>query len=114
MAAPRDTDLSRGILSGWTLSQIDLAGANFAVERASGRVATVATDAVKFVCQISVGDKSSIFCSWKERGSTTNRLELNTWTRVRNHRSSEMVTQGVFTYVAVTKEGRPHSFDDEV
>jgi acyl-CoA thioesterase YciA len=42
IAMPRDANPSGDIFGGSTLSQMDLAGATFAVEQAGGRVATVA------------------------------------------------------------------------
>jgi len=112
IAMPRDANPSGDIFGGWTLSQMDLAGATFAVERAGGRVATVAIDAMKFLHPISVGDEVSCFCSWKDEGSTSIRVKVETWTRVRGGREAEKVTEGIFTYVAVTEEGRPRRLDD--
>ena len=47
VAMPRDANPSGDIFGGWTVSQMDLAGATFAVRRSGGRVATVAIDAMR-------------------------------------------------------------------
>jgi acyl-CoA thioesterase YciA len=86
---------------------MDLAGAMFAVERASGRVATIAIDAMKFLRPIAVGDEVSCFCSWVDEGSTSIKVKVETWTRTRGGQEAEKVTEGIFTYVAVTEQGRP-------
>jgi acyl-CoA thioesterase YciA len=112
IAMPRDTNPNGDIFGGWTLSQMDLAGANFAIERAGGRVATVAVDAMKFLHPVSVGDEVSCFCSWEDEGSTSIRVKVETWTRVRGGKDAEKVTEGIFTYVAVTEEGRPRPLDN--
>jgi acyl-CoA thioesterase YciA len=113
IAMPRDANPSGQIFGGWTLSQMDLAGATFAVERATGPVATVAIDAMRFLRPISVGDDVSCFCSWEDEGSTSIKVKVETWTRVRATGEAEKVTEGVFTYVAMTKEGQPRGLDDE-
>jgi acyl-CoA thioesterase YciA len=86
---------------------MDLAGATFAVERAGGRVATIAIDAMKFLRPIAVGDEVSCFCSRVDEGPTSIEVKVETWTRTRGGQEAEKVTEGIFTYVAVTDEGRP-------
>jgi acyl-CoA thioesterase YciA len=113
IAMPRDANPSGQIFGGWTLSQMDLAGATFAVERASGPVATVAIEAMRFLRPISVGDDVSCFCSWEDEGSTSIKVKVETWTRLRGTTDAEKVTEGVFTYVAMTKQGQPRGLDDE-
>lgn len=76
IAMPRDANPSGDIFGGWTLSQMDLAGATFAVERAGGRVATVAIDAMKFLHPITVGDQVSCFCSWAGEGATSIKVKV--------------------------------------
>src|SRR4051812_49928322 len=57
IAMPRDANASGDIFGGWTLSQMDLAGAGFAAERAQGRVATIAIEAMRFLRPVLVGDE---------------------------------------------------------
>jgi acyl-CoA thioesterase YciA len=92
---------------------MDLAGATFALERAGGRVATVAIDAMKFLHPIAVGDEVSCFCSWEDEGSTSIKVKVETWTRSRHGNGAQKVTEGIFTYVAITEEGRPRRLHDE-
>jgi acyl-CoA thioesterase YciA len=113
IAMPRDANPSGHIFGGWTLSQMDLAGATFAVERADGPVATVAIDAMRFLRPIAVGDEVSCFCSWEDEGSKSIKVRVETWTRVRGSKQAEKVTQGTFTYVAMTHDGQPRALDDE-
>ena len=46
IAMPRDTNANGDIFGGWVLSQMDQAGGIAAVERARGRVVTIAVDAM--------------------------------------------------------------------
>ena len=59
IAMPRDTNAGGAIFGGWTLSQMDLACGNFAAERAGGRVATIAIEAMRFLRPVAVGDEVS-------------------------------------------------------
>jgi acyl-CoA thioesterase YciA len=62
---------------------------------------------MKFLRPIAVGDEVSCFCSRVDEGSTSIEVKVETWTRTRGGQEAEKVTEGIFTYVAVTDEGRP-------
>ena len=113
IAMPRDANPNGDIFGGWTLSQMDLAGATFAAERAGGRVATVSIDAMKFLHPISVGDEVSCFCFHEDEGAASVKVRIETWTRSRGGKNPEQVTTGVFTYVAVGEDGKPRRLDDQ-
>jgi acyl-CoA thioesterase YciA len=113
IAMPRDANPSGDIFGGWTLSQMDLAGAVFAAERAGGRVATVSIDAMKFLHPISVGDEVSCFCFGEAESAVSVRVRIETWTRIRGGRNPEKVTEGVFTYVALDENGKLRRLEDQ-
>lgn len=113
IAMPRDANPTGDIFGGWTLSQMDLAGATFAAERAGGRVATVAVEAMKFLHPIRVGDEVSCFCASDDEGATSIKVKIETWTRSFGGKNAEKVTEGVFTYVAMTGDGHIRRLDDQ-
>jgi acyl-CoA thioesterase YciA len=113
IAMPRDANPSGDIFGGWTLSQMDLAGATFAAELAGGRVATVSIDAMKFLHPISVGDEVSCFCFAEEEGKASVAVKVETWTRCRGGKDPEKVTEGVFTYVALDENGKPRALHSD-
>ena len=113
IAMPRDANPAGDIFGGWTLSQMDLAGAAFAADRAGGRVATVAIEAMKFLRPIAVGDEVSCFCSAEEEGAASVRVKIETWTRSRGGKDAEKVTEGIFTFVALTDDGKPRRLHEE-
>ena len=113
IAMPRDANPAGDIFGGWTLSQMDLAGATFAAERAGGRVATVAVEAMKFLRPIAVGDEVSCFCSAAEERTASVKVKIETWTRSRGGKDAEKVTEGIFTFVAVTEDGKPRPLDKD-
>ena len=56
IAMPADANVAGDIFGGWVLSQMDIAAGICAGQRAQGRVATIAVDAMKFIRPVSVGD----------------------------------------------------------
>ncbi len=111
IAMPRDTNASGAIFGGWTLSQMDLAGGNFAAQKAQGRVATVSIEAMRFLRPVAVGDAVSCYCSLGHKGGTSVAVRIETWARDRAGSDPEKVTEGVFTYVALDEHGKPRELD---
>ncbi len=107
VAMPRDTNASGAIFGGWTLSQMDLAGGTFAAHQAKGRVATVSVEAMRFLRPVAVGDEVSCYCVLEHKGGTLVAVKIETWARDRAGSAPEKVTEGVFTYVALDKDGKP-------
>src|SRR4028118_1228714 len=89
IAMPRDANPAGAIFGGWTLSQMDLAGATFAAERAGGRVATASVDAMKFLHPVAGGDEVSCFCTEEKRSSASIKVRIETWTRSRGGKEAE-------------------------
>jgi acyl-CoA thioesterase YciA len=113
IAMPADTNPNGDIFGGWLLSQMDLAGGSFASQRAKGRVATVAVEAMTFHQPVNVGDEVSCYCEMQRVGRTSMTIKVETWTRKREGSSRAKVTQGVFTYVAIGLDRRPRPVDGE-
>ena len=107
LAMPADTNPSGDIFGGWIMAQMDIAGGIVAGQRAQGRVATVAVNAMEFHQPVYVGDLASCYADVTRvgRSSITVRVE----TIVRRHRTGESVkvTEGTFVYVALDADGKP-------
>lgn len=101
LAMPADTNPAGDIFGGWLLSQMDIGGATVAIARADGRVATIAVDAMTFVKPVFVGDIVSVHGIIEKVGRTSIRVRVQAWARRNRGNYEELVTQGVFTYVAV-------------
>ena len=112
IAMPRDTNSSGDMFGGWTLSQMDLAGATFAARRSGGRVATVSIDAMKFLRPIKVGDDVSCYCSMENESDHSIAVKIETWAANREGEEAEKVTEGIFTYVALDDNGKPRTLAD--
>jgi acyl-CoA thioesterase YciA len=109
---PRDANPSGDIFGGWTVSQMDLAGATFAAKQAKGRVATVSIEAMEFLRPVSVGDEVSCYCSLVKAGETSLTVKIETWASARTGADEpEKVTEGTFTFVAIDEHGEPRRLE---
>src|SRR5271167_2678728 len=107
LAMPADTNPSGDLFGGWVLSQMDIAGGIFAGQRAEGRVATIAIDAMKFIRPVFVGDVMCVYCELQRDGRTSVAIHLEAWALRGRLGKRVKVTEGLFTYVAIDSEGRP-------
>jgi len=107
IAMPANANTGGAIFGGWTLSQMDLAGATFAARHTQCRVATIGIEAMRFLRPIEVGDEVSCYCTLQHAGETSVAVKIETWTRERDGTNAEKVTDAVFTYVALDQAGKP-------
>ncbi|SEE81460.1 acyl-CoA thioesterase YciA [Rhizobiales bacterium GAS191] len=107
IAMPRDANANGDIFGGWLLAQMDLAGAVIAHERAYGRTATVAIEALSFLAPVRIGDTVSCYAELVRTGRSSMRVKIETFVRRHGDLSVVKVTEGLFTYVAIDTEGRP-------
>jgi acyl-CoA thioesterase YciA len=105
VAMPADVNGAGDIFGGWVLSQMDIAGGIVAAERAGGRVATVAVEAMKFIRPVKVSDILCIFGEVERVGTTSVAVRLDAWVVRGQGSTNEKVTEGVFTFVALDFEG---------
>ncbi len=107
LAMPADANPSGDIFGGWVLSQMDIAGGIAAAQRARGRVATVAVDAMTFHLPVYVGDVLCVYTEITAVGRTSITVELEAWALRRSSGERVRVTEGRFVFVALDKTGRP-------
>jgi acyl-CoA thioesterase YciA len=107
IAMPADANPDGDIFGGWVLSQMDLAGGTLARQRAKGRVATVAVDAMTFLLPVHVGDDVSCYAHIAKVGRTSLTVRIETWAQRREGGPKVKVTEGVFVYVAIGENRKP-------
>ena len=107
LAMPADANPSGDIFGGWVLSQMDIAAAICAGQRAQGRVATVAIEALKFIRPVSVGDVLCVYSEIRKVGRTSMSIHLEAWVLKNRIGERVKVTDAIFTYVALDEAGRP-------
>lgn len=106
-AMPADANPSGDIFGGWLMGLMDLAAGNAAGRRARGRVATIAVDGMKFHRPVVVGDEVSIYACIASVGRTSMRIEVEAWRRERSEDEMFLVTEAVFTFVAIDEARKP-------
>jgi acyl-CoA thioesterase YciA len=107
IAMPADTNANGDIFGGWVLSRMDQAGGIKGVERAQGRVVTIAIDAMTFIRPVRVGDVLEVFTEVGQIGRTSMKIHIEAWARRFQTRLREKVTEGTFTFVAISEDGTP-------
>lgn len=107
IAMPADTNPAGDIFGGWLMSQMDLAAGNAAAHRARGRCATISVDKMTFHTPVRVGDEVSVYALLLSVGRTSMRFAVEAWRRSRDSDTIVMVTEAIFTFVALDSDGRP-------
>jgi len=111
LAMPADTNPAGDIFGGWLLAQMDIAGGIAAARRARGRVATVALEGMAFHRPVLVGDVVSCYADVVRIGRTSLTVRVEVEVEDRTGGEAVKVTEGLFTYVAIDANGRPHPVD---
>src|SRR5262245_53929757 len=107
IAMPADANPDGDIFGGWVLSQMDLAGGIVARQRAKGRVATVAVNAMTFLLPVFVSDDVACNARIDKIGRTSITVHIETWAQRRDGGPKVKVTEGAFVYVAIGENRKP-------
>lgn len=109
-AMPADTNSAGTIFGGWIMSQVDIAGSIAALERARGRVVTVAVNSFEFHQPVFVGDLISCYAEVIKVGRTSITVKVEVYAQ-RNPGNPETikVTEAELTYVALDENRKPRS-----
>ena len=114
LAMPADANPHGDIFGGWLISQMDIAGGVTANARAHGRVATVAVTGFTFHKPVLVGDVVCCYADIQKIGKTSITIGIEAWALRRDEtRDRIKVTEGVFTFVAIDKDGKPRPVPPE-
>lgn len=107
IAMPADTNANGDIFGGWVMSRMDQAGGIAGVERACGRVVTVAVEAMNFLAPMKVGDVLCVYTEVVKVGRTSMKIEIEAWAQRFMTAKRDKVTDALFTFVAVDDSGKP-------
>lgn len=107
IAMPANTNPNGDIFGGWVVSQMDLAAMTFAKQCTKNRVTTVAIDAMSFIAPVRVGDAVCCYGEVIKKGRTSVKIRIETWAIGENEEQRRQVTEGIFVYVSIDKNGQP-------
>lgn len=115
LAMPSDTNANGDIFGGWIMSQMDMGGAILAKELAQGRVVTVSVDRMSFLRPVAVGDVVCCYGKCVKVGRTSMQVKVEVWIKkvADGSRDRYCVTEALFTFVAIDKNGRPREIPRE-
>ncbi len=115
LAMPKDANPRGDVFGGWILSQMDIAGGLMASEVAQGRTVTVTVEQILFQRPVSVGDTICVHAKLLKVGRTSMDIKLEVWARDlmgAYEAERQLVTEGVFRYVAIDADGTPRMVPD--
>ena len=107
LAMPADTNQNGDIFGGWLLSQMVIAGGIYVGKSLRLRSVTVAIEAMTFRKPVYVGDVVSVYTDTVRVGRTSVTVRVEAWVSRSNDAQMILVTDGMFTYVAIDEHGRP-------
>lgn len=115
---PKDTNTAGDIFGGWIMAHVDVAGSIAAVQRARGRVATVAVNAFQFKRPVFVGDLVSFYARVVRVGTTSLTVDVEVYAERSWQSGAELgerikVTEATLTYVAMGEDRRPRPVPPE-
>ena len=113
LAMPRDANPSGDIFGGWVLSQMDIAAGMSASQRARGRVATVAIDAMTFKLPVYVGDILCVYTDIERIGTSSMAIHVEAWVQRDRVGERVKVTEGKFTFVSIDDQRKPRPVPPE-
>jgi acyl-CoA thioesterase YciA len=108
IAMPADTNPAGDVFGGWLMSQMDLGAAIIAKKLSRSRVTTVAVDGMAFLNPVCVGDIVNCYATLLKVGRSSMKIDVEAWVERGRDGRLLRVTEGVFTYVAIDEQGRPH------
>ena len=106
-AMPADANAAGDVFGGWVISQMDLTAGIRGADRARGRVATVAVNALTFKKPVKIGDTLSVYSTIQKVGRTSITILVEAWAQRHLTRELVKVTEGIFVMVALDSAGQP-------
>ena len=113
VALPKDANAGGSIFGGWIMSQIDIAGAVAALERAKCKIVTVAVNMIEFREPIFIGDLISCYAEVIKTGITSITVKVEVYAE--RHSSNKLtvkVTEAELVYVAIDENHKPRKLSD--
>lgn len=111
VAMPADTNAHGDIFGGWLVSHMDMGAGIAARHRAKSRCVTVAINSLEFINRVLVGDTVCCYADMLKSGRTSMQIKVEVWTNALLEEKDKKVAEGIFTFVAIDEDGKPHPVD---
>ncbi|MDZ7737277.1 MAG: acyl-CoA thioesterase [Gammaproteobacteria bacterium] len=108
VAMPSESNTGGSIFGGWLMGQVDIAAGILAIQRAGGRVATVAVNNFHFEKPVLAGDLVSCYAEVSETGKTSMTIHVDVFAQ-RNMSAPETfhAAEADLSYVALDENRQP-------
>lgn len=116
VASGQETNIHGDISAGWVVAQMEQAAELAAARRAQGRTATVAMQAMDFLCPVRVGATLSIHTQLEEVGRSSMTFTVEAWIQPPFETGPDSyykVTESRFVMVALDEQGRIRAVPEE-
>jgi len=108
VAMPSETNTGGSIFGGWLMGQVDIAAGIIAMQRAGGRVATVAVNDFYFRQPVMAGDLVSCYAEVSEVGRTSMTIKVEAYVqRNLGEPITLLAAEARLTYVALDENRQP-------
>jgi acyl-CoA thioesterase YciA len=114
MTTEKDANVGGDIFGGWLLAQMDLAGGMTAYAFAQNKVVTAGIHSMSFHHPVFIGDELSIFTDINRIGTTSITIKIEAWIKRKMGGQEYLVTEGLFTFVAIDKDRKPIQIDPDL
>ncbi len=110
VAMPSENNTGGSIFGGWLMGQVDIAAGIVAIQRADGRVATVAVNNFYFRQPIMAGDLVSCYAEVSHVGRTSMTIDVDVYVQRKLSQPDILfAAEAELTYVALDEERRPRT-----
>ncbi len=114
VAMPKESNTGGSIFGGWLMGQVDMAAGIVAIQRAGGRVATIAVKNFHFHEAVLAGDLVSCYAEVIDVGRTSMTIHVDVYCQ-RNLSAVQVlhVADAELTYVALDENRRPRPVPED-
>src|SRR2546423_15345904 len=110
IAMPADTNANGDIFGGWVMAHMDQAGGIAGVERARGRVVTLAVEAMTFIRAMRVGDVLEVYTEVESVGRSSMKIHVEAWAQRFQTHDRDKGADATFRFVHVGADGGRRPF----
>ncbi len=92
---------------GWLMGQMAQAGGALAAQHSKYQSVVVGADKLRFEHPVEIGDELTIYADFIKIGRSSMTVDVQAYRRDRHEDEMMKAASGVYTFVAVDKEGTP-------
>ncbi|WP_240616760.1 hotdog domain-containing protein [Sphingorhabdus sp. YGSMI21] len=92
---------------GWLMAQMAQAGGALAAQHSKHQSVVVGANDVRFGHPVEIGDELSVYAEFSKIGRSSMTVDVEAFRRDRHEDEMTKAASGVYTFVAVDRDGKP-------